>query len=413
MKVLLNILILWLFEHSTEQSQITFNFALRGWKLVFGKVLLHVEKVTNPPDCIKECLVFGPEECKSVNFNPSRKICQLMDENAGELDEKKFQKGEEWLHFGQKEKQAECKERNGTKKCCILTNQLQCKQPIDCNEIKQSFETYESGFYSLEGQSNPVYCNFHAIDCNEIKQSCETCQSDFYSLEGQSSPVYCNFDDGNLISCEGLKERNASPLESGFYTVGQGGDVVTFYCDMITDNGGWLMVANVTVKTESEKSVRHYDSVKQNGIQSLVNVANGAYALSLETLQEMVSTHGFSELRIKCYKDWSGYQVHVVLSYLQRLFVMEVTYPTPSEYRFLDDDQTSSMSWAAGGKFTQYYPTGTGVGGSVYDHQIYISGTWHILIMQYPWGSNPRMECGDNSQLSGFTSVGHWEFYVR
>ena len=39
-----------------------------------------------------------------------------------------------------------------------------------------------------------------------------------------------------MAKCETLKERVPS-LESGYYTVEYGGNVITFYCDMVVDNG--------------------------------------------------------------------------------------------------------------------------------------------------------------------------------
>ena len=172
------------------------------------------------------------------------------------------------------------------------------------------------------------------------------------------------------------------------------------------------MVANVSVKTENEKNQRHYDSIKQNEIQSLANVASGAYALSLETLQEMVNAHGFSELRIKCFKEWSGLRVHVVLNYLQELFVREQRSLTSSDYRFLADDQTTSMSWVTSHNFKKFYDF-FGIRGTLYEHAFFVPSQYHIIIWNYPLWSKLRMECGDFVDQSGFTSVGYWEFYVR
>ncbi|XP_066922457.1 uncharacterized protein [Clytia hemisphaerica] len=371
MKILTYLLLLALLVWQSLQNQsLTLNFGSRGKKFISGKILLALSGIKAPHLCVANCLAFGAEKCKSVNYNKKTKECQLMDENQQNVeDEDKFENDEDWEYYGEKERKMECFSKGDSSLCCIATQDRTCQKPHNCSEIQSSCSHCKPGFYSM--------------------------------LDGRN--VFCNFSTDDAVStCKTIKDVIPT-TSSGFYFIAYGQYVVEYYCDMTTDSGGWTMFTNVTVATSTDAQNNIYDNIKQEYLGSMENVKTGRYALHTATLEWIQEKTGFSEMRIKCHKPSLGFHVDVLLNYASEIFGNSPSknVHSPADFRPLPDDTRYSQV------------SGQWVKGTIwYTHILYVGAKYHIIIDR-----TDRWECGDyvGVQPSGVTysPIGNWQFFFR
>ena len=161
------------------------------------------------------------------------------------------------------------------------------------------------------------------------------------------------------------------------------------------------MIGNVTVENDAVKGQRIYSVVQQSGLQSLNNALTGTYVLSLESLDDMKRyTYNYTEIRLRCYKNWHGKQIDVVLKYVDELTIdksPERSLTNGVDFYFLPDDQMSITGFSKGGNHN-----------NLYYHPFWRYGVYHIHI----WESH-RLECGDFEPQNGYNNVGNWQWYIR
>ena len=167
------------------------------------------------------------------------------------------------------------------------------------------------------------------------------------------------------------------------------------------------MVGNLTVENNAVRSQRIYSVVKQSGLQSLKNATTGTYVLSIGSLDHLRAIYHFREFRLRCYKNWHGKQVDVVLTYVDELTVNRYSGPdrpltNDVDFYFLPDDQESTPN-------TGFLQSGNS---NLYNHLFWRWGEYHIHI----WEAD-RLECGDYADkpltLSSYDNVGNWQWYLR
>lgn len=174
----------------------------------------------------------------------------------------------------------------------------------------------------------------------------------------------------------------------------------------IFPSGGWMMIGNFTISSESNLFTA--SNVARSTITgALAAIKNGqSSVLTMLQLQDLRSQKFFTEFRIKCYKPSVGRSVHLVLfkeDYINGLLYTSLSITTLQKgeyYRALNDDRSSigSASYATCISYS-----------NLYSHALYTHGLGHVQIE-----STSRLECDDyNNGISSFSNTGNWEFFVR
>lgn len=101
-------------------------------------------------------------------------------------------------------------------------------------------------------------------------------------------------------SCKHIRESRDS-LEDGEYWIDpeKNGNPLKVFCDMTTDGGGWLLVANlVTINsTPTEKWTA------ETSFRWISNFANNKMGITLSAMKELRSHLSFTQLRFHCSKQ--------------------------------------------------------------------------------------------------------------
>ncbi|XP_066929790.1 uncharacterized protein [Clytia hemisphaerica] len=203
-------------------------------------------------------------------------------------------------------------------------------------------------------------------------------------------------------SCKEVK-KVCPKCGSGFYTM-EFDEATKVYCDMTTEQGGWLMVGNVTV-TSSPFST---SNLQLNTLSDLHNVQGGEFLLKVALLTDLQTYTGFTEVRVMCYKTGHKRKVHAIVygeQVMQMIVGVSYFHGYCQQIRFLSDD-TSSLR--------QNYGCSDLRGGYWNEKSLYERVIW-VYSGPLVWltSDGARAECDDISYLGGFSKYGQFQFYVR
>lgn len=213
-------------------------------------------------------------------------------------------------------------------------------------------------------------------------------------------------------SCKRLKD-DYPHLSSGMYWL-KLDKPTQVYCEMNEVNGGWMLIGNLTI-TADNISLTPFDyyylqSPEGDNFKGLSSAINGAYFLNLNKFRMLQTYTKFSEVRIYCYKEWHGRNIHGIIKasgdeilYLSGEKSRTYFYNCQGTFEFLSTD-TSIIQHADCGQIS--------LGSNLYLEIVWQHSLSHIR--STVGNGNARFECDDYfASDSGFNSKGTWRYFVR
>ncbi|XP_066911638.1 uncharacterized protein [Clytia hemisphaerica] len=252
------------------------------------------------------------------------------------------------------------------KKCfCLKNEEQEIYSPNEENLNGELLKEHES--YDCESKKTDSLEPM--LSCKEVKEKCPDCSSGFYDIK---------FD-------------NFTPIKA--------------FCDLETDGGNWLKIVNINVSMANE-----WSTIMDNpySLDQLKEIESKQFLLNPNDVLDLFKTKGYTEMRVKCYKDYHQRTLHVVMSG-DRL-INFIAHDTKSSglcgnLRFLEDSSATS-SYNCNNLSIGYH----GHTNPPYYSNLIMSAGPHI---NFEKGSG-RYECDDNTWLHITKQVaGTWEFYIR
>ncbi|KAL9957011.1 hypothetical protein ACROYT_G038588 [Oculina patagonica] len=297
---------------------------------------------------------------------------------------------------------------SNSKIVCELNNKTRQMKPGDFKWKKGS--TYYG--------SVQVSCIDDSHDRNVLKDAghChpgykgERCQTQKLGLI-PSSPAH---------SCYNIRQSGVS-VGNGEYWIDpeQNGNPLKVYCDMTTDGGGWLLVANIVMNNSTPPS-RWTAETSYRGIS---NYHNNLMGIKKSAMNELRTHLNFTQLRFQCSKQ-QGRTFHVttvanstgeaVVQYFSDQTNMRPS-SCNSFQRLAGDNSQLAMQcekWGREGSFHvgkwgHDQKTGETM---MYNHAAFIAYNNRWLIFHGKW------LCDDNDDENSFFAVSRgdfWKIYVR
>ena len=103
LQVILPLTILWdllIANHFVgAHTELLLNFVLKDKKLKSNVYLRRFNSIRSAHLCGIQCLSYR-EKCRSINYNPSTKHCELLPQNVGFYDEEQFENAVNWVYYG-------------------------------------------------------------------------------------------------------------------------------------------------------------------------------------------------------------------------------------------------------------------------------------------------------------------------
>ena len=174
--------------------------------------------------------------------------------------------------------------------------------------------------------------------------------------------------------------------------------------------GGWLLIGNANVRTESDAPNYTQSKILSKSIASLQNVTSGRVLLSETDVHSLRSIMNFSQIRVYCHKPSVGRTFHIMTranstGYAVVDYVSLKTNGQPlscGSFTALSDD-TSILSRNCL-KFSNYNCPSCN---KLYDHFCFIGLKNHVIFR------DNRKECDDFPQNDKTGIVGTWKYFVR
>ena len=170
--------------------------------------------------------------------------------------------------------------------------------------------------------------------------------------------------------------------------------------------GGWLGIGNITMMDPSLVATYWTNYIDTQAPSSqLQNIQDGKFMLDEQVVKRLFTDYGYTEVRLKCFKQWHGRTLHVILSGEKMVkYMKKEGLPGTGackDINFLEDD-TSLMGQSDCSSLE------IGLSGDPYHyHLIWKAQAYHVML------TSSRFECDDDATNAGYTHAGSWLFFVR
>ena len=175
-----------------------------------------------------------------------------------------------------------------------------------------------------------------------------------------------------------------------------------------------MSIGNITLD-DPNQIVTTYDTYIANptSLHQIQPSQNGQFLLNHDDVQTLFKNHGYSELRVKCFKPWHGRTLDAVL-YGSKTYQFINRDQSETEgmcgnVRFLENDNSVISTEPCdkqiiGIDWEEQHP-----GILYYDHTLWARDIGHVILHKV-YG---RFECDDWNMQTNYQATGNWQFFIR
>ena len=300
------------------------------------------------------------------------------------------------------------------------------KETKECEDAKKKLETFYSkgpGWHLYENKDRrdaasstcetlPILVQGFEIfrECSKKKHICLMMKSDCYASR-VSHDQFCaklNYP----RSCADVKKRKPDAKSGQYEIMFSDETVVKVMCEMSADGGGWMAIFNFT--NVAGQPTGRPSNAFPNNLEYLSTIKDGNNRISWTILKRLMTTEGYTQIRIFCRKPDVGRTVDIATTNdskgeaVIKHFAENDVRPEAcgSFYRLPTDDSVISqhcLDWGKDGKWGH----GSLVGAFAWRDLPFHIWPDRTIILDYE--DTGRWECDDGLP----STEGSWIYYVR